>query len=164
MGEQMIEQSPAIHIAPWLHIVTPGSGVPLNELLPAPGSVFVARLPGREMLDEVSTFQTFQEKLRFPQYFGWNWNAFRDCLRDLQWLSSDHHVVIIESAEHALSGDETARKDLLTSLWHSGREWSYVKRPEGVTLSRLSVVLSCDEDSVAGLSNFFRDVEERPES
>ncbi|MER7947481.1 barstar family protein [Streptomyces sp. NPDC096079] len=156
----MTEESPDIHVAPWLHIVTPGGGVPLSELLPTSGSVYVARLQGRDMPDEVSVFQNFQEKLKFPNYFGWNWDAFRDCLRDLQWLSSDHHVVIIESAEHVLSEDEDARRILFTALWHSGRRWSYVKRPEGVTLSKLSIVLACEQDAAVGLSEFFRDFEE----
>ncbi|MFE7585612.1 barstar family protein [Streptomyces gardneri] len=149
----MIEESDAIHVTPWLHIITPGAGVPLGELLPRSGSVYVAYMDGREMTDEVSTFQEFREALKFPEYFGWNWNAFYDCLRDLQWLSSDHHVLIIESVEHALSEDEIARKELLASLWRAGRRWSYVKRPEGVTLSRLSIVLSSDKDAVPSLSH-----------
>ncbi|MFD8971788.1 barstar family protein [Streptomyces sp. NPDC059593] len=153
----MIEESSAIHIAPWLHIITPDAGVPLGELLPRSGSVYVAHLDGREMTDEVSTFQEFQEALKFPEYFGWNWNAFHDCLRDLQWLSSDHHVLIIESAEQALSEDEAARKELLASLWQAGRRWSYVKRPEGVTLSRLSIVLSSDKNAMPDLSRSFQE-------
>ncbi|WP_051786695.1 MULTISPECIES: barstar family protein [Streptomyces] len=156
----MIEDSSAIHISPWLHIVTPGAGVPLGELLPRSGSVYVAYLDGREMTDEVATFQEFQEALKFPDYFGWNWNAFHDCLRDLQWLSSDHHVLIVESAEHALSEDEPARKELLSSLWNAGRRWSYVKRPEGVTLTRLSIVLSTAEDSLLDLSHYFQEFDE----
>ncbi|MEV4944369.1 barstar family protein [Streptomyces sp. NPDC053755] len=151
-----------MHIAPWLHIVThPGAGVPLGGLLPMSGSVYVARLHGHEMPDEVSAFQKFQEALKFPEYFGWNWNAVNDCLRDLQWLSSDHHVLIIESAEHALSADDAARREFLASLWRSGRSWSYVKRPEGMTLSKLSIVLSCAEDSVADFLGFFREFEDR---
>ncbi|WP_411109488.1 barstar family protein [Streptomyces sp. c-19] len=156
----MKEDSSAIHIAPWLHVISPSGGVPLGELLPASGNVYVARLDGREMPDEVSTFQQFQEALKFPAYFGWNWNAFRDCLRDLQWLTSDHHVLIIESAEQVLSEDDAAHRQLLASLWRSGRGWSYVKRPEGVTYSRLSIVLSCDEDYASGLAGSFEEFED----
>ncbi|APE22634.1 hypothetical protein SVEN_3560 [Streptomyces venezuelae ATCC 10712] len=158
----MKEDSRSIHIAPWLHIVTPSGGVPLGELLPASGRVYVARLDGREMSDEVTTFQQFEEALKFPAYFGWNWDAFHDCLRDLQWLASDHHVLIIESAEQALSEDHAAHRQLLASLWNSGRGWSYVKRPEGVTLSRLSIVLSCDEDSVDDLAGAFQEFQGPP--
>ncbi|WP_281066504.1 barstar family protein [Streptomyces sp. PvR006] len=157
----MKEDAHSIHLAPWLHIVSTNGGVPLDELLPGSGSVYVARLDGRKMSDDVSTLQQFDEALKFPSYFGWNWNAFNDCLRDLQWLASDHHVLIIESAEQALSEDQEGHSQLLKNLWQAGRGWSYVKRPEGVTLSRLSIILSCDEESVYGLAGAFQELQER---
>ncbi|MEU3425894.1 barstar family protein [Streptomyces gardneri] len=151
----------AFHLAPWLHVVATGGSAPLDEILPASGNVYVARLNGADMSDEMSTFRQFGELLKFPDYFGWNWNAFYDCLRDLQWLSSDHHVLIIESAESALPEDDDARDEFFRSLWRAGQRWSYVKRPEGVTFSRLSVVLSCDEGAVSGLASRLRGVQER---
>ncbi|MCX5374988.1 barstar family protein [Streptomyces sp. NBC_00091] len=148
----MTEETSAMHIAPWMHVTTPGGGIRLDELLPASGSVHVARLNGQDMPDEIATFQKFDETLKFPEYFGWNWNAFYDCLRDLQWLSSDYHVLIIESAESVLSADEAARDEFFRSLWRAGQRWSYTKRPEGVTLSKFSVVLSCAKESASSLA------------
>ncbi|MFF9567458.1 barstar family protein [Streptomyces sp. NPDC014685] len=152
MGGVMEEEVWAIHVAPWMHIIKKGGGLPLDELLPASGSVYVARLNGRDMPDEASVFQQFWETLKFPEYFGWNWHAFYDCLRDLQWLSSSYHVLIIESAESVLSDDDAAREEFFGSLWRAGQRWSYTKRPEGVTLSKFSVVLSCEKDSESGLA------------
>ncbi|MFD8951572.1 barstar family protein [Streptomyces xanthophaeus] len=148
----MTEQEPAIRIAPWMHIITTGGDMHLDELLPTSGSVYVARLSGQDMPDEISTFQQFDELLKFPEYFGWNWNAFYDCLRDLRWLSSDYHVLIIESAESILSEDDVAREEFFRTLLRAGQRWSYTKRPEGVTLSKLSVVLSCGTKSVSSLA------------
>ncbi|MEU7067756.1 barstar family protein [Streptomyces sp. NPDC046161] len=149
----MKEETSAIHIAPWMHVITPGGGVPLDELLSVSGSVYVARLSGQDMPDEVSAFQHFSEVLKFPEYFGWNWNAFYDCVRDLEWLSADNRILIINSAEAALNGDDVdVRKEFLRSLWRAGRVRSYTKRPEGVTLSQLSIILSCAEESVSALA------------
>ncbi|MFJ9076073.1 barstar family protein [Streptomyces sp. NPDC102278] len=148
----MTEEEPTIRIAPWMHVITTGGFVRLDELLPTSGSVYVARLNGRDMTDEISTFRQFDELLKFPKYFGWNWNAFYDCLRDLQWLSSDHHVLVVDSAENVLSEDGVAREEFFRTLWRAGQRWSYVKRPEGVTLSKLSVVLSCGKESASGLA------------
>ncbi|MEU7035545.1 barstar family protein [Streptomyces sp. NPDC046237] len=158
----MKEESFAIHITPWLHIVTEDGGVCLHELLPESGRVYVARVAGQDMSDEVSAFQQLYEKLKFPDYFGWNWNALYDCLRDLQWLPSDHHILIIESAESVLSEDETAREMFFRTLWRAGRQWSYVKRPEGVTLSRLSVVLLCDEGAMSDVADLMLEFEDHP--
>jgi hypothetical protein len=162
MGGVMSEEASAIHVAPWMHVVTTGGGVSLDELLPASGSVYVVRLDGQGMPDEMSVFQQFCESLKFPEYFGWNWNAFYDCLRDLQWLSSDRHIVIIESAESVLSEDGVAREEFFRALWRAGQRWSYVKRPEGVTRSNLSVVLTCDKESESSLAGYLGGLLEHP--
>lgn len=33
--------------------------------------------------------------LRFPSYFGWNWDALDECLRDLSWLAEVRKVAIV---------------------------------------------------------------------
>jgi hypothetical protein len=33
------------------------------------------------------------DQLRIPDWFGWNWDALQDSLRDLSWLSEDTVVV-----------------------------------------------------------------------
>ncbi|MER6615948.1 barstar family protein [Streptomyces xantholiticus] len=113
------------------------------------------------MPDEVSAFQRFCESLKFPEYFGWNWNALYDCLRDLQWLSPDHHILIIESAESVLSEDDVAREEFFRTLWRAGQRWSYVERPEGVTRSNLSVVLTCNKESASSLAGHLGELHER---
>ncbi|MFJ8586385.1 barstar family protein [Streptomyces sp. NPDC093595] len=142
----MKEESFAIHVDPWMHVVTAGGGMPFDELLPTPGRFYVAQLSGQEIPDEFSAFQNLQSSFQFPAYFGWNWNAVYDCLRDLKGLSADRHVLVVKSAEHALSEDETAREEFFRTLWRAGRRCSYVKRPEGTTLSRLTIILSCAKD------------------
>lgn len=37
----------------------------------------------------VGIFHVFSRGLAFPGYFGWNWDAFADCVFDLSWLEGD---------------------------------------------------------------------------
>ncbi|MEU9083440.1 barstar family protein [Streptomyces sp. NPDC048357] len=131
---------------PWVHVVPERGALPVDLLLT--GRTYVARLDGRQMHDTDGVFQEFYDGLRLPDHFGWNWDALFDCLRDLEWLPADQYVVIVEAADEALSGDAAGRRRLFETLLRAGRRWSSVKRPEGIDLSRLLVILSCDPASV----------------
>ncbi|MEV6654796.1 barstar family protein [Streptomyces sp. NPDC051219] len=152
----MKEERAAVRISPWMHIVDDQGGVPLAELLPVSGRTYVARLDGRRMGNTDAVFEQFWDGIKLPEYFGWNWNALYDCLRDLTWLSADHHVLIIEAAEGVLQGDVDVRELLLSTLLRAGQELSYTKRPEGVVLSKLVVVMSCDAEAVPELEGLLR--------
>lgn len=64
-----------------------------------PGSLcdaaaLVVRIPnaarGKEKLLGV-----LAQSLRFPRYFGWNWDALEECLCDLTWLANVDRVVLV---------------------------------------------------------------------
>lgn len=52
------------------------------------------------MLELTDNFQDFMEqcyvKLKIPDYFGFNWEALRDCLEDFSWLD-EPSIIIIDS-------------------------------------------------------------------
>jgi hypothetical protein len=39
-----------------------------------------------------------RKQLRFPGYFGGNWDALHDCLRDLSWLKEVPRVVLLHES------------------------------------------------------------------
>jgi RNAse (barnase) inhibitor barstar len=58
-----------------------------------PHDAFVARLPlgidaKRRLLS------VLYERLAFPDYFGFNWDALSDCLRDLNWIGQKQIVIL----------------------------------------------------------------------
>jgi RNAse (barnase) inhibitor barstar len=60
--------------------------VDVAAVLPQTGRFVVARLDGGRMPDVDCVFYELSDALLFPGYFGWNWDALSDCLRDLMWL------------------------------------------------------------------------------
>ncbi|GGQ34986.1 hypothetical protein GCM10010215_68700 [Streptomyces virginiae] len=141
---------------PWLHVIPEQGALPVDLLLPTAGRTYVARLDGREMPDTDAVFQGFYDGLKLPDHFGWNWNALYDCLRDLRWLTADHHVLIVEAADQVLPADPSDRRMFFTTLLRAGRRWSYTRKPESLELGRLVVVLCCDTGSVPSLQEQLR--------
>lgn len=73
----------------------------------------VVRVPAKARGKE-KLLNILSEKLRFPRYFGHNWDALEECLGDLSWLndsdkSETKRVVIVhESLPFSAAGDQLA--------------------------------------------------------
>jgi hypothetical protein len=48
---------------------------------------------GAEICTRDELFGLLQATLKLPEYFGWNWDALDDCLRDLHWVQARRVVV-----------------------------------------------------------------------
>ncbi|GIJ11885.1 barstar family protein [Micromonospora andamanensis] len=132
-----------------LVVCSRGSVVELAAVLPTSGRFVVARLDGTRMADAGRVFYDFSDALFFPSYFGWNWNALSDCLRDLHWLPSDGYLVIVDNAPQMLSDSIQDRHTLLRVLARAVRHWaSPLGRPEG-QVTPFTVLLLADGDEEA---------------
>jgi hypothetical protein len=66
-------------------------------------SDFVARIgPGIRTRERL--FEVLRHELRLPAYFGENWDALSDCLRDLSWINERR--VVIQHAELPPLGED----------------------------------------------------------
>jgi hypothetical protein len=54
------------------------------------------------------------EQLRFPGYFGRNWDAFEECVRDLSWLPPGR--VILRHVDIPLAGEPTNARTYIDIL------------------------------------------------
>ena len=66
----------------------------------------VVRIPAKAKGKE-KLLSVLAAKLRFPSYFGHNWDALEECLRDLSWLAEQPRVVIVHEALPFSSAGET---------------------------------------------------------
>jgi hypothetical protein len=58
-----------------------------------PEADFIARVPAG-ISDRGALLEVLRSILRFPNYFGNNWDALADCLRDLSWIRQRRVVVL----------------------------------------------------------------------
>ena len=63
----------------------------------------VVEVDGETIRTEQDIFNVFSVQLRFPSYFGNNWDAFFDCLTDLLWLKSKDTIILLRNVESIIS-------------------------------------------------------------
>ncbi|RME51843.1 MAG: hypothetical protein D6790_19355 [Caldilineae bacterium] len=64
-----------------------------DEDVVAAADTYVARLPAK-LANKDELLQALYEQLQLPGYFGFNWDALSDCLRDFHWLESRKVVLV----------------------------------------------------------------------
>lgn len=61
-----------------------------------PQNAFIVKLPsGITSRDQL--LQLLYEKLKLPEYFGFNWDALFECLRDFHWIN-EKLIVLVHKA------------------------------------------------------------------
>lgn len=78
----------------------------------APGA-YIARLEGR-LRHKAELLRGLTKSLRFPNYFGHNWDALEECLRDLSWLDNEPSIVLLH--RHVPMSDEAQRRTYVAIL------------------------------------------------
>jgi len=114
---------------PWFHVAETGSSeitdfgwsLTKHESL----KVAVRFLRGKKMRKTDTLDNECSAALQFPCYFGENWPAFDECIRDLSWLPADVYVLIITDSTLVLSEeDEEQFSVFIQILDRASREWS----------------------------------------
>jgi RNAse (barnase) inhibitor barstar len=68
---------------PSVHFASPAEILVFQD----PEAIALRELDGRAIADESTLLATLGKALDFPDYYGENWDAFEECLRDI----GDHH-------------------------------------------------------------------------
>ena len=128
-------------------VVPTDSTLSVVHALPPTGLIYSARMRGQEMRDSDGVFTQFYEALCLPDYFGWNWNALRDCLTDLHWISAKHFLLTIDDADVVLSDSSEEREILLRAMSDAVKFWAAKPKLPGQEKTTFQVVLLCPPDA-----------------
>jgi hypothetical protein len=109
------------------------------------GAKTVARVVrGKKCRTTRSLFDEFAAAWQFPPYFGENWNAFIDCLSDLDWIEADTYLVMIVDAHHLLADEGTASlRHLVDALDTVAKRWA-TPTGEGYRFASFHVIFQAD--------------------
>ena len=93
-----------------------------------PRGAHVARIPAG-IDSKTSLFRALVPALALPDYFGANWDALEECLKDLSWIGKKT-VAIVHEELPALPGKELATYLSILSAavadWKEGEEHALV--------------------------------------
>jgi RNAse (barnase) inhibitor barstar len=82
----------------------------IDDLLAGAGAAdcLVLRVDMSRACDKASMLDAVAKALRFPKWFGHNWDALNDCLLDMGWLPALGYVIILDQCDgiHARAEDD----------------------------------------------------------
>jgi RNAse (barnase) inhibitor barstar len=109
--------------APWTSLLMVTAGQPAESLVRPPTGLALKVIKGRHCKTPANLFAEFAQVLKFPDYFGHNWDALEECLTDLEWLPAKGYILLITDAAQVLFNDETEYETFLEILRDAGEAW-----------------------------------------
>lgn len=83
----------------------------------------VARIELAHCRDKAGVLARFAEALRFPAWFGGNFDALADSLGDLSWWPAEGYVLLIEHGDAWREADDENFATLLDILNEAAADW-----------------------------------------
>lgn len=86
---------------------------------------FVVHLSGINSKDEL--FKQLSDKLGMPNYFGYNWDAISDCLRDFHWIEQQKIILVHDDFPQLNNHELSTYLQVIfeaTQDWKDGEEHS----------------------------------------
>jgi Barstar (barnase inhibitor) len=111
---------------------------------------------GSRCADKQRTFQEWAAALQFPYYFGYNWDAFEECMGDLEWIDASAVIIFIAQAARILP-DSSQDRNILFEILRSaalGRQSRRSAAWNPAAIVRF-VVHAADEEELRDLAPVF---------
>lgn len=80
-------------------------------------------IDGNKCMTIDDLFTEFSVKFKFPDYFGYNWPAFDECINDLNWLPACGYIVLIGNGSKILSNNKQDFETFIKVLVNAVSEW-----------------------------------------
>ena len=116
---------------PWSALLVVHRGAEASAFVKTPPGFVLRTIQGKKCPTPSALLDEFARVLAFPDYFGHNWDAFEECLADLEWLPAKGYIVLITDTDAVLPDDEEEYDTLLEVLDDAGEAWSKGQTADG---------------------------------
>lgn len=89
----------------------------------------VVQISVSKVENDKELFVLLAQALKFPGYFGHNWDAVDECLADIQWLPAAGCVLVCTEADSAWSRCPTTLGKLISVWLGAARNWGETGTP-----------------------------------
>jgi IS1 family transposase len=128
---QLIDWEPLLApVPPWAHLLACEAGEldravgRFKSLHPRRHDVIVRIMRGYRSRTKSELLSEWAAALQFPWYFGHNWDAFHECIRDMAWLSASSYVYVIEQSDMLLKREAHRLTTQIEIFASSAVEWA----------------------------------------
>jgi hypothetical protein len=112
-----------------VRFMTPKRAAGIRETLAAsPLATF--EICGTDLRTDKELFAAIASAMKFPDYFGMNWDALDECLRDLDaWIPAPGYVLIVRDATSLWEYAPKTAGNLVESWLFCAEDWSKEGKP-----------------------------------
>lgn len=156
-GKLFRAEKPSIHILAMDESLFADLYLQLTQRYP---QAAIRMIRGKKSTNVPAFFDEVAGALQFPYYFGENWDALEECIRDLSWLDRNSFLLMINNAHLFLC--EAPDKDIrifIDVLANASETWlTQTTEVGGEELpTPFHVVFACPEDKVPALAQRLKD-------
>lgn len=89
----------------------------------------IASVDCRSVRDRNDGLARIAKALKFPEWFGGNWDALQDSLGDLSWLPGEGYLLLLDHSSDWRNADHDGFGTLIDILNEVGRSWAVARVP-----------------------------------
>lgn len=102
-----------------------GGKQPINQWIEelSQHGIQVFYLDGRDISTKETFLKKAAEAMKFPGYFGANWDAFDECITDLEWFPAQRYILVYDRHQVFAQADPEQWQILLGILSSAEEYW-----------------------------------------
>jgi len=119
---QLLAPSPS-----WAHLVVAAEHdveQTLRWQTPRDLSIVVRITRGERCTTKARLLHEWAAALQFPCYFGKNWDAFEECINDLEWLPARSYIFVVTHADRLLHTNNAELATFASILSAAATNWT----------------------------------------